>query len=141
MNSHQSQEAEPLEKFVPDLANADLVHLVKDGILERRAKAWKMQTTQLRKFFDHIKNIEKKASASGKEFERELVLLIPMLKNAQARGLLSGACARDMEYMIRKVIGASGEQKQKAFKNMVDILEAIVAYHKYIETFERRRGE
>jgi len=92
----------------------------------------KMKSTQLRKVFTSIKQMELKAKGK-KEVEPfndpKLFMLLPHLAYAKARGFIN-----DEFYNLMKVIigdGESGKIKQvKDFRRFVDFMTAIVAYHK-----------
>lgn len=89
-----------------------------------------LKSTQLRKFFSEVKKIEKQ-SRTGLDDDsmKDLYLLVPKLKYAKARQLCPDTFVNLFSKLIAKVDGS--EDKKIAFKNMVNILEAVVAYHKY----------
>ena len=94
----------------------------------------KLTTTQLRKFFGEIK----KQQMTGYE-ESRFVLLKPKLAYAVGR-VKDGKKYYKIEdfynvlsYAIDVVAAENEANKKNAFKNFIDIFEAIVAYHKAAE--------
>ena len=89
-----------------------------------------LKSTQMRKFFDEVKKLEKE---SGKGIDEEainkLYILLPKLKYAKARRLCPPVFVDMFSKLIDKV--STSDNKNLAFKNMIHIFESVVAYHKY----------
>lgn len=91
-----------------------------------------MKTTQLRKIFTSIKQMELKAKAknAGAAFEDPAIfMLIPHLAYAKARGFIKA----DFFTLIKSIIGDGSSGKIKTvedFQRFVEFMTAIVAYHK-----------
>jgi len=92
----------------------------------------KMKTTQLRKVFASIKQMELKAKARKDEDifnDSKIYMMLPHLAYAKARKFIN-----DDFYSLMKVIignGTSGKIKHVGdFKRFVEFMTAIVAYHK-----------
>jgi CRISPR type III-A-associated protein Csm2 len=90
-----------------------------------------MKTTQLRKFFGHIKRLD--AQTKGKKltdmFESaKLNLIMPELAYALGRRLISD----EFYGLMKECLNASKIRTVADFKNFVDFLSAVLAYHKMI---------
>jgi len=127
----QRQHDDSLAWFPEDLENVDFKDLAcENGKLDGFAKKLgsRLKTTQLRKFFDEIKKIER----NPENIDNDLALLVPKLKFAEARGLSPKAFTNLISRMAKEVTTESDKDKKiRKFKNSVKLLEAIVAYHKY----------
>jgi len=127
---------EELLKWIPsDLKNVDFQELAgENGKIDKFTNKLKgLKSTQLRKFFDEIKKMQNRVDDRLNEEEvSELYLLIPKLKYAQARELCPQLFVKMMSKLIENTTKDEydSETKAIAFKNMVKILEAVVAYHK-----------
>ena len=89
-----------------------------------------LNTTQLRKFFDEVKNIEYKLQQSTwQSVEADLWKLVPSIKYAAGRGNVPQVFAEFVSTMVEK-ISDSNDPKQ-IFLNFERVFESIVAYHKY----------
>lgn len=95
-----------------------------------------LKTTQLRKFFGAIRDIEKESDWNS--METEFYLLKPKLANSVGRKLIPRTFYNFMMACMRKVDEGSEEDKVDNFKAMVNFLEAVVAYHKFYNSY---RGE
>jgi len=89
----------------------------------------KLKTSQLRKFFGAIRNIEREKE--WEKMETEFYLLKPKLANSRGRDLIPEEFYQIMKVCMSKVDEGSDEDKVENFSKMVEFLEAIVAYHKY----------
>lgn len=101
-------------------------HLVAKSIKDKE-----MKTTQLRKFFGHIKKLD--AQTKGKKLtdtfdSKKLSLIMPELAYALGRKLIS----EDFYGLIKECLNASKIKTVGDFKNFVDFLSAVLAYHKMI---------
>jgi len=99
----------------------------------------KLSTTQLRKFFGQMKRLQidllsgEQSSQNKKNSYAGLLMLKPQLAYAKGRDLKNGRSASkitDFEDQISKAIDAVGKNDKTHFKNFVNLVEAIVAYHK-----------
>jgi len=123
---------ELIEKLLSDLNRPPWKEISKtDGYADKFSGTLRLNTTQLRKFFDTVKNINDKLSSgkSWEEVEGEVWRLIPALKYAKARGLCDDHFVNFVEKGLGKVSRSSN--KEEAFKNFAKIFEAVVAYSKY----------
>jgi len=88
-----------------------------------------LNTTQLRKFFGAIRDLEKKKD--WKAIETEFYLLKPKIAYAVGRDLIKKPFYNFMMVCMGKVDSGTEEEKVENFKAMVNFLEAVVAYHKF----------
>jgi len=101
-------------------------HIVAKGVKDKE-----MKTTQLRKFFGHIKRLD--AQTKGKKVNdafvsTKLSLIMPELAYALGRKLIS----EEFYGLIKECLNASKIKTVADFKNFVDFLSAVLAYHKMI---------
>lgn len=90
----------------------------------------KLSTSQIRKFFGELKNIE--ANTSSTNFNLGKVKMIkPKLAYAVGREKSPEPKIADMYFEFSRAIDAISEYKH--FKNFVQLFEATVAYHKLYE--------
>jgi CRISPR type III-A-associated protein Csm2 len=93
-----------------------------------RDKVGKLSTSQIRKFFGSIKRIQ----ADFEKAKGEILLLEPKL--AYAMGRDNGKSKiKELYPLLSPMIRDIQENKDK-FQNFVNVLEAIVAYHKAAES-------
>lgn len=90
----------------------------------KRKKISKLSTSQIRKFFGSIKRIQ----ASFDKSKNEILLLEPKLAYATGRDN-NNSKIKDFYELCSPLIRDIKEDKSK-FQNFVNVLEAIVAYHK-----------
>lgn len=88
-----------------------------------------LKTTQLRKFFAALRDIENQKNWA--DMEMKFYLLKPQLAYSQGRRLIPREFHDLMKLCMRKVDVGTDEDKVENFKRMMDFLEAIVAYHKF----------
>jgi len=97
------------------------------------AKDQDMKTTQLRKVFTSIKQIELRVKGEDDEKnfnDSSLFMLVPHLAYAKARGFIKA----DFYELIKTIIGngQNGKiKKVKDFRRFSEFMTAIVAYHKF----------
>ncbi|RLC37245.1 type III-A CRISPR-associated protein Csm2 [candidate division Kazan bacterium] len=93
----------------------------------------KLKSTQLRKFFDEIKSIEKelKTKKDADEALNKLLLLVPKIKYSKARDLVPEEFSEFVSKSVKRIVNSSDKEKEKMIINFVKIFEAIIAYHKY----------
>lgn len=99
----------------------------------------KLSTTQLRKFFGQMKRLQidllsgEQSSQNKKNSYSGLLMLKPQLAYAKGRDLKNGRSIskiKDFEDQISKAIDAVEKGNKTHFKNFVNLVEAVVAYHK-----------
>lgn len=107
-------------------------YLEPGGFCFKFAKEAKIERTQLRKYFDEIKQI--KALIKGKEGDDleykiriKLAALIPKFAYAKGRRLIEKDVYEFFSLVLKEVKGG----KVKDFNTFEQILEAILAYHRY----------
>jgi CRISPR-associated protein Csm2 len=141
---YQRQLDPEVSKIVKEIGNLKMLKELdpkmfadEDGYADRLAGTKSLRTlktTQLRKFFGAIKDMEGKLKPKeGKwsNIEADFYLLKPKLANAKGRGLIPEEFYEFMKICMSKVDLGSEEDKKENFKRMVEFLEAVVAYHKY----------
>ncbi len=115
---------------------------MENGLADNIGKGFKdkkdeqIKSTQLRKFFDEIKDIERKLKEKENIWENvsdDFHLLRPKLAYANARKLIPNDFFDLLSECMNKVDTetSNNEQKKENYKRFVNFLEAIVAYHKY----------
>jgi CRISPR-associated protein Csm2 len=91
-----------------------------------------MKTTQLRRFFGAVKNIEKNLNGkSWEDVEADFYLLKPKLAYAKGRNLIPAEFHEVVKTSMNKVDVGNNEDKIANYKMFVRFLESIVAYHKF----------
>ena len=91
-----------------------------------------MKTTQLRRFFGAVKDIEHNLNVkSWKYVEAEFYLLKPKLAYAKGRKLIPAEFYEVVKTSMNKVDVGNNEDKIANYKMFVRFLESIVAYHKF----------
>lgn len=97
------------------------------------AKGQEMKTTQLRKVFNSIKQMEVKVKGKNEEEsfdDQTLYMMVPHMAYAKARGFIKP----EFYDLFKNIIGdgQSGMiRKVKDFKRFSEFMTAIVAYHKF----------
>jgi|LQYC01.1.fsa_nt_gi CRISPR type III-A-associated protein Csm2 len=100
-------------------------------IVAKDVKDKEMKTTQLRKFFGHIKKLEleTKGKKLTDQFESsKLHLIMPELAYALGRKLISA----DFYDLMKKSLSSGKIKTVGDFRRFVDFLSAVLAYHKMI---------
>lgn len=100
-----------------------------NGFADKIAKNTQLDTTQLRKFFGAIREMEK--MDEWEKMETDFYLLKPKLAYAKGRGLIKLPFYQFMMACMSKVDVGNDTEKMENFKVMVNFLEAVVAYHKF----------
>ena len=105
---------------------------------DKKEKLNELSTSQIRRFFGQIKRLQ--AKGYTQESRSDLLMLKPQLAYAvgrdkkKSRRGWNGKIA-EFYHEIHKAIEAIEDQsiqkEQQYFKNFVNLLEAIVAYHRY----------
>ena len=125
-----------------NLSELDIEDIAKEGgYADRIGKDFKyrndkIKTTQLRKFFDETKTIERKLKRGDKgwkDIKPDFYLLRPKLAYSNARGLIPKDFFVLLSECMKRVDTSKNDdkQKEKNYKRFVTFLEAIVAYFKY----------
>ena len=125
-----------------NLSELDIEDIAKEGgYADRIGKDFKyrndkIKTTQLRKFFDETKTIERKLKRGDKgwkDIKPDFYLLRPKLAYSNARGLIPKDFFVLLSECMKRVDTSKNNDKQKEenYKRFVTFLEAIVAYFKY----------
>jgi CRISPR-associated protein Csm2 len=127
-----------------NLSELDIEDIAKEGgyadrigkDFKNRKDKDKIKTTQLRKFFDETKTLERKLKRGDKGWDYikpDFYLLRPKLAYANARGLIPKDFFELLSECMKRVDTSKNDdkQKEKNYKRFVTFLEAIVAYFKY----------
>lgn len=143
---------EPEDKLIVRIRNmVNLTDLpIKDiseenGLAHQKAREFKsLNTTQLRKFFSKVRDIEKNLNSKNSNFDKvkdEIFLLQPQLAYASGRNLIPPGFYKLMSVCLQKidVENVPEEQKKDNYFRFTKFLEAIVAYHKYVTEVEENK--
>jgi CRISPR-associated protein Csm2 len=130
--NYQSQSAKSWTRLPEDLAtaSAELINKVADEQGADFAK--KIKTNQLRNVFSEITLIRTKFKQNkswNEDIEKSLILLKPKLAYAKGRNKEVEPFQKFMFNSIDSVIRS--KDKNKALSNFFDLVESIVAYHKF----------
>jgi CRISPR-associated protein Csm2 len=104
-------------------------------IATKKGKEFKtIKTNQIRNFFSAILSIKNQVQLAGKDFnysqiETELLLLKPKLAYAAGRQSVVRPYKEFMDAAIEAV--EISQNKEKALLNFFNLIESVVAYHKY----------
>lgn len=96
-----------------------------------------IKTSQIRNFYSSIVSIREKFKIERKlteEIERDLILLKPKLAYSVGRQSKDSKITyKDFYDLITIAIDLTTQssKKEKAFQNFLDLIEAIVAYHRF----------
>ena len=105
-----------------------------DGIGKAQGKAFadNVKTSQLRAFYGAVNRIRvqfQQANDFSPRIERSLILLKPKLAYAAGR---HNTLKSFQSFMVRAIDGVvKSNGKEQALTNFFDLLEAVVAYHKF----------
>ena len=107
-------------------------YAVPDGFADKVARnEKKMKTTQLRKFFSKIKNLERELKGRGNRevlddgFKSRMYLLLPELAYSKGRQLINEDFFDLITIIVKDKLKTVGD-----FKNFANFMTAIVAYKK-----------
>ncbi len=128
------------EHLVKEKENDPLHHLKYKGKFDYKHQKpvfrKTLSTTQLRKFFGELKNIE--ANTSSISFNLAKIKMIkPKLAYAVGREKSDNPKIKDLYIEFEQAINAIS--KYEHFKNFVQLFEAVVAYHKYYENHKEKQ--
>jgi CRISPR-associated protein Csm2 len=91
-----------------------------------------MKTTQLRRFFGAVKEIESNLNVKNwEDVEADFYLLKPKLAYAKGRKLIPAEFYEVVKTSMNKVDVGNNQDKIANYKMFVRFLESIVAYHKF----------
>jgi len=93
-----------------------------------------LKKTQLRKFFDQIKNLEHslKSDEDLNKIKIEVLALIPKLAYSKGRKLIDDEFYNFMKALLLRLKNDMNENaKEDVFKKFVNILESVLAYYTY----------
>jgi CRISPR-associated protein Csm2 len=92
------------------------------------------KTSQLYKFFASIRNIQKqlKETKDWNGVRGDFYLLKPKIAYAKGRRLVQSEFHQVLMALFSKVDIGSNEDKIQNFNTMVEFLEAILAFHKFL---------
>ena len=104
-----------------------------DGIAELAAKDFKtLKPSQLRRVFDVVKKIDYTlVDKSWDGVEADFYMIRPILAYAKGRDLIPDDFYTLITIAMQKVPVGDDAQKKKNYRTFVNLLESIVAYHKY----------
>jgi CRISPR-associated protein Csm2 len=104
-----------------------------NGYADKIAKELKdLNPTQLRRFFDAVKEIENKLkTGEWDSISEKFYLLQPQLAYAKGRRVIPARFYELMKVCLNKIDIGDDEQKKKNYERFTRFLEAIVAYQKY----------
>ena len=129
-------EPEPYRPSFNKTDFADVTALEINEVADKKGKEFKpIRTNQIRNFFSHfntIKNEYKIIKINKQPIEQldtSLILIKPKLAYAKGRNL----AVEPFQRLIFEVIDLvyNSKNKEKAYNNFFEFVEAIVAYHKY----------
>ena len=120
-------------KYAEELAK----HLVEEKTGARGYEIYPLTTSQLRKFFGAVKNLQMNIIVNGFS-EGEFVMLKPKLAYAVGRVRQKNKLCPDIRIEVFADVISNAidivnntSDKKTAFKNFISFFEAIVAYHKH----------
>ena len=91
----------------------------------------KLTTSQLRKFFGELKRIQ---ALGYEESKADFLLLQAKLAYAVGRARKGGGRAGKIESFAKVISeGIRAVNSEKEYKNFINVVEAVVAYHKFYE--------
>ncbi len=140
MPQEKIEKAEEYKSFIEGVINLIKIEGFKDevmnlflepaGIAEAIASTITFKITQLRKLFHQIKTISKELRGEDTidKYEARIIKILPILAYSKGRELISEDFYQLMKAMVDKV---RETRKVKDYEKLVEIVEAIVAYHKY----------
>lgn len=88
-----------------------------------------MNTNQLRKFFDMIKNVEDHTNNVAR-CQEELIKILPQIAYSVGRK----NCDSDFFELMKACISKKTLFSEKDIKTLIDFVTSIVAYHKYLHS-------
>ena len=114
----------------------DIKSLANEGeyadTIAHKLKNIDMKTTQLRRFFGAVKEIETKLNGkSWEDVEADFYLLKPKLAYAKGRKLIPSEFYEVVKTSMNKVDVGNSKDKIANYKMFVKFLESVVAYHKF----------
>lgn len=117
---------------VTDIGTVTAEDINSIGDAQGRAFSRGVKTSQLRTFYSAVNRIrvQSQQERSFSHIERSLILLKPKL--AYAAGRHPRQLKAFQSFMVQAIDGVvNSNKKEKALTNFFDLLEAVVAYHKF----------
>jgi CRISPR-associated protein, Csm2 family len=92
-----------------------------------------LKKTQLRKFFDQIKDLEHrlKSDEDLNKIKIEVLALIPKLAYSKGRKLIDDEFYNFMKALLLRLKNDMNENAKDVFEKFVNILESVLAYYTY----------
>jgi CRISPR-associated protein Csm2 len=120
-----------IDNLVDGLRVADFAK--EGGYADKIAKELKeLNPTQLRRFFDAVREIENKLeTGKWEDVSDKFYLLQPQLAYAVGRDVIPARFYELMKASLSKIDLGTDKEKSESFKRFTQFLEAIVAYQKY----------
>lgn len=123
-------------KNLEDLSVEEIAR--EDGIAECLVKNKNfrdnLKPTQLRRFFDSLMaNRERLAEQGWSAIESDFYMIRPNLAYAQGRKLVPREFFQLIQACLQKIPSPDEEQAKKNYNRFIDLMQALVAYHKYWE--------
>lgn len=122
------------QKNLSDLSVEEIAK--ENGIAERLAKSFgsKLNTTQLRKFFDGVVTNQENLNTNGwKAIESDFYMIRPNLAYAKGRKLIPDGFYNLVSLCLERVATAGSPEPliKENYSRFVELMQALVAYHKY----------
>lgn len=129
-------ESEPYRPAFNKTDFADVTAFEINEVADKKGKEfYKIKTNQIRNFFSHFNTIKndfkilKIKKQPVESLDASLILIKPKLAYAKGRNPVVEPFQRLLFEVIDLVY--SSKNKEKAYNNFFEFVEAIVAYHKY----------
>ncbi len=103
------------------------VYAEKDGWADVVVKNAKINATQLRKIFHHIKQLKREFKKPENFNRAKIAMIMPSLAYARGRQHIE----EDMYDLLTLCFGQNKCRNKDDFDSAANFLEAILAYHKY----------
>ncbi|MGN0093480.1 MAG: type III-A CRISPR-associated protein Csm2 [Methanobrevibacter sp.] len=117
-----------------ELSNTDITD--NNGYADRISKEIQnLPNSQLRKFFNNIRLIDKRSN--WKEIEYDFFLLKPQLAVAVGRTIIPQNFFEIMNILMDNVNKGDNQHKYNNFKIFVNFYESIIAYHNFYNQIEK----
>lgn len=115
------------EKPLSQCLTLDDIHLP-DGLAYQIASSKElMNTNQLRKFFDMIKQVESHTNDINK-CQEELIKILPQIAYSVGRK----NCSQDFFFLMKSCISRKTITSEKDVHVLIDFITSIVAYNKFL---------
>ncbi|QAV33190.1 CRISPR-associated protein Csm2 [Fervidobacterium changbaicum] len=112
---------------------------------EQIAKNLKLNSTKLRKFYNHVKKIDI-AGKSDTEIERILkrelnkfvAMMVYDVGRESGNNEVLEEFAKGMRNIVESIKKKQGQEIKKSFYLFMDFFESLTAFHKYYEKYQER---